>query len=346
MKSFVVEADGSLHLAEVPVPAIDDDHALVRMEACGVCNGTDLKLIHRQFKGYHDYPAILGHEGVGRVVEVGRNVTSFQPGDRVLLPFLEGMTGGIHSAWGAYSEYAVVGDWRAQALAGRGPGLPGYNEGYHAQQIVPESISSVNATMIVTFREVLSAIRRFGMEANSSVVVFGAGPVGLCFIRFCKLLGLGPIIVFDRKAEKLEDARRMGADVALDSGAVDPREIVRGLCPDGVDYVVDAAGVNELLNLGLELVRYNGKVCCYGISPDLTTQLDWSRAPYNWTLQFVQWPSKLEESQAHGQVLNWMELGVLNPADFISDVVPFASILDAFRLVEERQAKKKIVIEF
>ena len=346
MKSLIVDGSGRLFVDEVPKPAIDANHALVQMEACGVCNGTDLKLIHRTFKGYGDYPAILGHEGVGRVIEVGANVTSFAPGDRVLLPFLEEKAGPYHLAWGAYSEYAVVGDWRAMARAGQGAGMPGYNEGYRAQTVVPQSVSPVDAAMIVTFREVLSAIRRFGMESGQSVVIIGAGPVGLCFTRFCRLLGMGPIVVFDRHEEKLAEALRLGADAACHTGKTDMTEAVRAHCPDGADFIIDAAGVNALLNQALQLIKYNGKVCCYGISPELGMQLDWSRAPYNWTLQFVQWPSKQEEADAHSQILSWMELGVLNPADFISDVIPFANILDAFRLVEEKRAKGKIIIQF
>lgn len=96
----------------------------------------------------------------------------------------------------------------------------------------------------------------------------------------------------------------------------------------------------------MELVKYNGKICCYGISPKLNMELDWSKAPYNWTLQFIQWPSKLEESECHTQVTSWIKMGVLDPDDFISDVIEFDRIIDAFKLVEERKAKKKIVIKF
>ena len=94
------------------------------------------------------------------------------------------------------------------------------------------------------------------------------------------------------------------------------------------------------------MVKYNGKICCYGISPKLGMELDWSKAPYNWTLQFVQWPSKKEESEAHTQIISWIKMGVIRMEDFISDVIPFENVLEAFKMVEERKARKKIVIEF
>lgn len=346
MKSFIVDGNGKLSIQEVSFPTYNDYQALVKMESCGVCNGTDAKLIHRNFKGFDTYPAVLGHEGVGRVVEKGKKVKNLEIGDVVLLPFLEGMTDGYYSGWGAYSEYCVVGDGAAMIADGKGPGSPEFSEAYYAQQIVPKEINPVSASMIVTFREVLSACKRFGFKENMSLAIFGAGPVGLSFIKFAKLLGMGPVIAFDIVDEKIEEARAMGADYALNSKAVDVVKEVKKICKDGVDFVVDAVGINQLINQAMELIKYNGKICCYGISPKLDMNLDWSKAPYNWTLQFVQWPSKLEESQAHTQIINWISMGVLNPDDFISDVIEFDRILDAFELVENRKAKKKIVIKF
>lgn len=346
MKSLAVDKNGTLSVVEIPVPKYSDYHVLVRMESCGICNGTDLKIIHRAFKNFDTYPSLLGHEGVGRVVEKGRYVKSFKVGDVIMAPYLEGMSGEYYSGWGAFSEYAVVGDWKAMAEDGKGPGTPEFSDLYYPQQIVPEDINPVSASMILTFREVLSAVKRFGFTANSSLVIFGAGPVGLSFIKFSKLLGLDPVIVFDVVDEKLQDALHMGADYVFNSQKVDVKKEVRSICKDGVDFAVDAVGVNQLINQSMELVKFNGKICCYGISPKLNMELDWSKAPYNWTLQFVQWPSKSEEAEAHTQIVNWIRMGVLNPDDFISDIFEFDRILDAFKLVEEKKARKKVVIKF
>ncbi len=346
MKAFVVDGEGKLNIRELPMPEYGEYQMLVKMISCGVCNGTDTKLIHRSFKGFDTYPAVLGHEGVGRVVEAGAKVKNFKPGDVVLLPFLYERTGGAYPAWGAFSEYAVTGDWKAMEEDGKGPGTADFSEGYYAQQKVPAEIDPVNAAMIITFREVLSATKRFGFTANSSLVVFGAGPVGMCFIKFAKLLGMGPVIVFDIVDEKLAEAASMGADYVFNSTEAVVKQEVYKICPEGADFIVDAVGINQLVNQSMELVKYNGKICCYGISPKLGMDLDWSRAPYNWTLQFVQWPSKKEEAEAHMQIINWIKMDVLRLEDFISDVLPFDHILEAFDMVEQRKAKKKIVIQF
>ena len=87
MKSYVIHKDQTCKIEEMPMPKFGEYDALVKMESCGVCNGTDMKIIHGVFKGIDQYPVVLGHEGVGRVVEKGSKVTSYEIGDLVLLPF-------------------------------------------------------------------------------------------------------------------------------------------------------------------------------------------------------------------------------------------------------------------
>jgi threonine dehydrogenase-like Zn-dependent dehydrogenase len=242
-----------------------------------------------------------------------------------------------------------VGDADAYIANGMGPGTPEFSEGYLAQKVIKkeDSVDPVEASMIVTFRAVLSAIRRFQFQPNENVFIMGAGPVGLCFTKFCKLLGLKTVITSDIDDEKASFAKTMGADYAFNSTTTDVNAEIKKMFPDGIDYVVDAVGINALINQAMGLIKYNGKICCYGISPKLGMDLDWSKAPYNWTVQFVQWPSKKEEAEAHAQIMAWINLGVLNPKDFISDVFDFEHIIDAFKLVEERKSgTKKIVIKY
>ena len=349
MRGLAVDKAGKLSVPELSMPAYGECQALVKTLSCGVCNGTDGKLIHGTFKNMHDYPLLLGHEGVGRVVEVGKRVTKYKVGDVVLLPFLYAAQDGYFSGWGGYCEYAVVGDEGAFALAGQGIGTPDYDEGCWAQTVIrpQDDVDPVGAAMIITFREVLSAMRRFGFRENENIVIYGAGPVGLCFTRFAKLLGMGPVVTIDIYDDKAAEAARMGADVVINSKKQDVEAEVRKLFPGGADNIVDAVGVNALINQAMKLVKYNGKICCYGISAELDMRLDWSGGPYNWVLNFLQFPSKMEEYQAHSQVMAWINAGILDPSAFISDVIPFERITEAFDLVEKRlPTTKKIVISY
>ena len=348
MKTLIVNKNGSLSFAEAPMPEYGEYQALVKMISCGVCNGTDSKLIHGKFKGFtyeNDYPLMLGHEGVGRVVEVGSKVCGFKIGDVVLLPF-GNADENLKSGWGAFSEYGVVNDAAALKRDGIAPGSPLYPECADAQSVVPPDIDPVDAAMIVTLREVLSSIKTFGFGSNESVAVFGCGPVGQTFIRFMSLLGVYPIIAFDIIEEKLASALKNGATFAVNGKSADVVAKVREVCPDGVDYVLDAVGHLPLINQSMEFIKDRGRICCYGISPEDSMRLDWSKAPYNWTLCFQQMPRKNEEGEAYSQVLAWLRSGVIKLEDFISDYANFEDVIDIFGKVERREIAQKCVIKF
>lgn len=342
MKTLVVDKEGRLSVEECPIPSYGECDALVKTVSCGVCNGTDGKLIHRTFKGFTTdmYPIMLGHEAVGEVIEVGSKVTSYKVGDIVLLPFA-GPLGGFECGWGAYSEYGVVNDAAAYIANGKQP-----PECAFGQTIVPDYIDPVKAAMIVTFREVLSSIKRFGIGANDEVVVFGCGPVGLTFIKFMSLLGVGKIIALDVVPEKLRDAEARGADYTLDANDPDIVAKVKEICPDGVGYVLDAVGISQIMNQAMPLLKDQGKICCYGISSNTKFELDWTDAPYNWQLQFQQFPSKIEEGEANKQILTWLKQGVIDIDDYISDIVEFKDILSAFERLEKKQIAKKCIIKY
>ena len=341
MKSYVVYADQHCEIVDLPMPKFGDYDALVKIESCGVCNGTDMKIIHGKFKGIDEYPAILGHEGVGRVVEMGSKVTSFKVGDLVLMPFIGEAPEGYSSAWGTYSEYNIVTDARAMEKDGLIP-----EEFAYAQQKLPEGFDPVSSAMIITFREVLSTMKRFGLEANRSIAILGLGPVGLSFVKFCKLYGIGPVIAMDIDDGKLELAKKMGADYVINSKENDIVTAIREICPDGIDYALDAVGFNGFINQALEVIVPDGKICVYGISEQMNTNVDWSKCPYNWTLHFHQFPSKKAESEAHGQICHWIKEGILDPNDFISHVFDFADIDKAFDRIKNRQPSMKMVIRF
>lgn len=346
MKSLIVDKNGTLSVRDIAKPVYGEYQALVKMVSCGICRGTDLKLIHGEFKGFDTYPAVLGHEGVGRVVEKGSQARHLKVGDLVLLPFLEGTTDGFHSAWGAFSEFAVVADSKSLLEDGKGPGAPEFSEAYYAQQVLPADIDIVAAPMIVTFREVLGACKRFNFRPNASIVVFGGGPVGLTFMTFAKLLGMGPVIAAVTSDAKVEEALQAGADYAFNSKKCDLITEVRNICKDGVDFSVDAVGKNEIINQSMELIAPYGHICCYGISPETDMHLDWSKAPYNWHLDFNQWPSKLDESESHQQIMNWIECGVLKPETYVTKVYGFEHILEAFEMIGQNSGLKKTIITF
>lgn len=355
MKSLAVTKDLKLEVVEIPYPDLWDDCVITKTLSCGVCNGTDGKIIHGEFKGVDIYPVLLGHEAMGEVVEVGKNVKQWKVGDIVTLPFLEMDPDGTYqgteyrSAWSAYSQYTVARDWMAMAELGKGPGTKAFEgmEYVYTQKILPHDIDPVYGAMVCVLREVLAASRHFGVSAGDNVVVFGLGSVGLTFVKMAKLLGARCVIAVGNKELQRAEALHVSADHYINMKEEDVVAEVRKVLPGGADIVIDAVGVNDITNTSMSLVRDEGKIGVYGISSHLGMELSWAKAPYNWILDFFQWPNKVQEADAHDQVVSWLRMGLLDLHDYVSHVVPFENILDAFEMVEKRDPKrKKIVIKY
>lgn len=345
MKTFIVNADGSTEIKEIPKPRINSKQALVKMVANGLC-GTDVKLLHQAFKGFPKsiYPIMLGHEGVGEVVEVGADVRGYKVGDKVLLPFVdpdEELYPGLGSGWGAMSEYGVV--WDKDAVYGEGEEAP---DCAYAQTVLDPSLDPVDAVMLVTFREVLSCIRYFGIQPHESIVVFGAGPVGQSYIKFLSLLGVKDIICVDILPEKLEIAKEKGATEVYNSKEVDITEVIRKEFPNGVDYVLDAVGAPAIVNQAMPLIKDRGKVLCYGVPPVEEITIDFSKADYNWQVVYQQMPRKREEGEATEQVMEWIKEGKLVVKDFISDYYKFEDSIQACQDLLDRKIEKKGIVVF
>jgi L-iditol 2-dehydrogenase len=285
---------------------------------------------------------MLGHESVGKVVEIGSEVVSYKIGDIVMLPYNDPnpeIYGTLGSAWGAYSEYGIVTD----AVAFADEIAP---EVAYAQQILPTDIDPVDGAMIVTLREVLSNIKYFGIQKEDSVVVYGSGPVALTFINLMSLLGIKNIIGVARREEKKNNLLEMGATVALNSKKCDIISEVRKIFPNGVKYVLDAVGSPEVVNQAMELICDRGEILCYGVPKVEMMEIDWSKAPYNWKLNFQQMPSKVEEGQAFAQILEWIRSGKLDLKDYISDYFDFDNIFEGMAKLQKHELAKKGIIVY
>lgn len=343
MKSFFVTENLETEIREIPTPKYTSKQALVKMIACGMC-GTDVKLLHGKFKGYpiSKYPLILGHEGVGEVVEVGSEVTSYKIGDKVILPFVDEDPvnyPGIHSGWGALSEYGVVCDAAAYP-EGEAPDCA------YAQQVLTNDLDPIDAVMIVTFREVLSNIYYFGIKPEHSIVVYGCGPVGSTFIKFLHLCGVEKIAAVDIIDEKLCSAKENGAKYTINSKTENVESVIRQHYPDGVDFVLDAIGAPFVINAAMPLIKDRGRILCYGVPPVEQISIDFSKAPYNWGIQYQQFPKKPEEGAVHEQICTWIREGKLQIKDFISDYFKFEDSVEAFQKLLNREIQKKGIIVF
>ncbi|WP_122643210.1 zinc-dependent alcohol dehydrogenase [Luxibacter massiliensis] len=340
MKGLIVTGDGKLRLAaDVPMPEPDDYEVLTRTLACGICNGTDLKLIEGGLRGFTDYPAVLGHESVGEVIKVGKKVRNYQAGDRVLRTILKS-SASYNSLWGSFAQYGYVNDYDARVEDGLEADI-----GTCTQQVIPGDIDPAEGTMIITLKEICSALHRLGLEKGMDVAVIGCGPVGLSMAALSKLMGARKVVLGGHHSKRIEAARRLGADLAVNSKETDLVSAIQSYVPEGVDLFVDCVGRTQIIDQGMQVVKETGKIGVYGIGMHTGDRIDWDKAPYNFQIHAVQWPIAREERKVHQEVLGYIQSGQLDLKDFVTHKLPLEEYQRGIELVRSREGLK-VVLEF
>lgn len=335
MLAAVIEKPGVLTVRDVPDVTIDETECLVEMLACALCNSTDLKLLQGHFRnrGPEVYPAILGHESVGRVVRCGSRVRSFREGDLVLRAGASYLPGqGPSSLFGGLAQFGKVKD-------------PAHG-GSPACQGVPAELDPHDATMLVTLKEALSWLQRWPVEAGQTVVIMGSGPVGLAFGWFARHLGCGPVVVLGRRDAPLRRALDLrAADAVVNITEGDTEERVREALGGGADRVIDAVGDDRLVELGFGLLASGGRLGLYGISATRTPG-DMERRGVDIPMGRLEWSLDCfapREAEAHEQAVQLVREGRLRLRDWYSHVVPLEETQRGFDLLSSKAAFKVVV---
>ncbi|MBN1834272.1 MAG: zinc-binding dehydrogenase [Spirochaetales bacterium] len=328
MFSIAVDVPGKVAIVEIPRPEPGPYEAVVRNAVAMICNATDRKLVGGHFPGIgpEQYPLLLGHESAGVVESVGDKVRSFEPGDHVIGGLLLKPTDPRYSSgWGGFSEFVVATDHAAMAADGVADQAHGWVDVFQIMKKVPADIPLESACLLCTWREVYAGFSDFQLKPGDDILVFGAGPVGLSFCRFARLLGLGWVGVVDPLPLKRERAEALGADATF---APDSRELQDLTARRGkpLDAVVDAVGREEIINAGLPLIRMAGSICVYGVVSASTLTISKDSGPYNFTLFMHQWPTRIAEAAAQEPLVEWIREGKLSHENFITAEFPLRQI--------------------
>ncbi|MET7451958.1 zinc-dependent alcohol dehydrogenase family protein [Streptomyces sp. NPDC005574] len=267
MKGFVFHGPGQSAWEEVPDPAVNEPtDAIVRVGAVTIC-GTDLHIL----KG--DVPevrpgTVLGHEAVGEIVEVGSDVLSVRPGDRVLISCISACGRCRYCRDGSYGQCRGGGGWILGHL------IDGTQAEYvrvpHADLSVHALPSALDSKDAVLLADIFPTSYEVGVlngrvRPGDTVAVVGAGPIGLAAIATAQLFAPERIVAVDLAASRLEAAKRLGADAVADARE-DPERLIADLTDGlGADVVIEAVGVPESFELCTRMVRPGGHVANVGV---------------------------------------------------------------------------------
>jgi S-(hydroxymethyl)glutathione dehydrogenase / alcohol dehydrogenase len=258
--AILVELRKPLVVDEVELPrTLEVGQVLVRVHSSGIC-GSQLGEIDG-VKGEDRYlPHLLGHEGSGTVVETGPGVRHVKVGDKVVLHWRKGA--GIEAAPARYqwrgkplnagwvttfNHYAVVSENRVTAI-------PGDSD--------MEVAALLGCAVTTGFGVVINNAR---LTIGESVVVFGAGGIGLNIVQAAALVTAQPIIAVDLHDSRLELARQFGATHVINSKRTPAREDIQRICAGGVDAFIDNTGNPDVIAMGYELTKPAGRVVLVGV---------------------------------------------------------------------------------
>jgi 2-desacetyl-2-hydroxyethyl bacteriochlorophyllide A dehydrogenase len=220
----------SIELREMDIPDPGPNDVAVAMEACGIC-GWDVLAFSGRFAKFHAYPFCAGHEGIGRIAQVGEKVRSLKKGQRVALQELPiGTTGGPLMA-----RHAIRADSQVA--------------------VIPESATPTHLWIVEPAVCIVNGIVYSGIQPGDSVALIGAGYMGLLFVQGLVRCLPGSVTVFDINDKRLELARELGATETVNTKGPLPTALERHF-----DVVIETAGTPESLRTALGIVRAGGIV--------------------------------------------------------------------------------------
>ena len=342
MQATVFRGERDVRVEEVPDPELEaPTDAVIRITHTAVC-GSDLWF----YRGYHDFEEgwRTGHEPMGIVEEVGDDVTSVRPGDRVLAPFSISCGECEFCRKGLYTSCANGGTWGgeqggAQAEKLRVPYADGtlvrVPDRYADDEDVLESLLPLTDVMCTGHHAAVSA----GVEAGDTAVVVGDGAVGLCGVLAAKRRGAERVIAVGHHEDRLELARELGATETVGARGEEAVERVRELTYGGANHVLECVGAESAMETAFEVARPGGTVGYVGVPAGVSSIDIRSMFSNNVSLRGGVAPARAYIPELLADVA----AGTLDPSPVLDLTVPLEDVPAGYAAMDDRTAIKALV---
>lgn len=274
MKALVLREYNRFEYEEVPMPEIGPEDVLIEVKACGIC-GSDVHGMDGS-TGRRRPPIIMGHEASGVIADVGANVKEWKEGDRVTFDStvycgqcrfckrgqinlcdnrrVLGVSCDEYRQDGAFAEYVAV--------------------PHRILYRLPNGVTFEQAAMVEPVSVALHAVKRAGVSNGETAVVVGAGMIGLFVVQCLQACGCGRMIAVDIEQDKLDLARKLGADVVLRTDVCDVVSEVERLTGDGADSAFEVVGITPTIQTAAKCLRKGGRLVLVGnVSPNVNLPL-------------------------------------------------------------------------
>lgn len=341
MQAFVFYKPGDVRLEDIPLPQPGPGELQVKIGSALTC-GTDLKTYRRGHPNiFKKVPSPFGHEFAGTITAVGEGVERFQVGQRVVAVnsapcgecyycriHRESMCENLDYLNGAYAEYIVI----PERIVRRNT------------YVIPDHLSFAEAALLEPLSCAVHGIEEVNIQLGDTVVVNGAGPIGLMFVNLATLRG-ARVISCDLSDERLAAAHHFGAVETINvSQVADQVEAVRTRSPEGrgVDIAIEAVGSPEVWEKTVQMTRKGGTILLFGGSKTGTSlSIDTVLLHYSeLTIKGI-----FHHTPKHVQIaFDLISSGQVKARDYITANKTLAETIDALELVGQQRGIKYAII--
>ncbi len=336
MKAALLNGPSDVTITDRATPACGEGQVLVRITHVGIC-GTDTKIYDGGILA--NYPVVMGHEGVGEIIE-GQAADGSGPGNRVIIdPVL----------YCGNCFYCARGDTHLCENGGMlGREVDGvYTENYLAPAgnvfALGDNINMTEGPLIQVMTTVLHAQNRANIQADEVVVVLGLGVTGLLQIQVAKALGAKAVVGVSRNAHKRGLAEQMGADCVVEHGEAAKVAVLKLTDGRGADVVIEAVGYISVLAEAMDLARFGGRIIPFGIYAALEGKLPFYELYFK-ELDLINTRAALPSDFPAS--IKLVEEGKVNLAPFITHTYPLEELTEAIKLLMEPSDERlKVILE-
>lgn len=343
MKAAVLENLERMVVKEVKTPVIGRRELLVRIKACAVC-GSDIRIYH-QGNPRVNPPQIIGHEIAGEVVEVGEEIENFTVEDRIALGadvpcgICNFCTDGLgnnccinyaigYQFPGGFAEYIHVNETTVN---------------YGPLHKIPENLSFDEASLAEPLACSLNGYELANLKVGDTVVIIGAGPIGLMLVELARNMGAARVILSQRSKERLKMAKKFSADTFISSSEENfVQRVMEETKGEGADVVMVACANPSAQEEALEIVAHRGRVNFFGGLAPGSRKIKIDSNLIHYRECFVL-GSHGSVPRQHKVALGLLSKGIIKGKDFITDHFSLDEIAQAFKVAEKHQGLKVIV---
>lgn len=338
MKQAVMKKPGEITFQEVEKPIVTEKQVLIKIMRIGVC-GSDIHVYHGKHP-FTSYPVVQGHEVSGEVVEIGRDVVKFKPGDKVTIR-PQVICGKCYHCM--HGDYHICENLKVMGFQTTGMASEYFAVDSEKVYKLPSGISFDQGAMIEPLSVAVHAIRKGRTIRGKKILVLGAGTIGNLVAQVAKGLCAESVMITDISDYRLDISKQSGIDYCVNSQKKDlNQEILDKFGEDRADLILECVGISTTMNQAINYARKGTDIIVVGVFEDKGS-IDMALVQDR---ELNLKGSLMYKDEDYKKAIELLENKKINLNPLISAHFKFKNYLDAYHYIDKQKDKiMKVIID-